>query len=126
MEAHAHLKSRFLLVICCLSVPLAVLGGRNGTAPSRPRVVNIGALFTINSVIGRSARPAIKAAVDDVNSDSSILSGTKLNLIVQDTNCSGFIGTVDGNRLIPLSCFLAYHDLGMSLTIAIDFSIRIY
>nr|GMD30088.1 glutamate receptor 3.4-like isoform X1 [Ipomoea batatas] len=100
MEAHIHLKSRFLLVICCLSVPLAVLGGRNGTAPSRPRVVNIGALFTINSVIGRSARPAIKAAVDDVNSDSSILSGTKLNLIVQDTNCSGFIGTVDALQLM--------------------------
>lgn len=108
MEAHVPLKSRFVLVICCIWMPLAVLGGGgNGTAPSRPRFVNIGALFTINSVIGRSAKPAIKAAVDDVNSDSSILSGTKLNLILQDTNCSGFIGTVDGNRLIALSYFLS-------------------
>ncbi|PHU17580.1 Glutamate receptor 3.4 [Capsicum chinense] len=62
---------------------------------SRPKLVNFGALFTVTSVIGSSAMPAILAAVDDVNADSTVLSGTKLNVILQDTNCSGFIGTID-------------------------------
>ncbi|KAL2474180.1 Glutamate receptor 3.4 [Forsythia ovata] len=73
----------------------------NATALSaRPRVVNVGALFTLNSAIGRSAKPALFAAVDDINSDSSILKGTKLNVILQDTNCSGFIGTVEAMQLM--------------------------
>ena len=59
-------------------------------------VVNVGVLFTHDSVIGRSAQPAILAAMDDVNADNSVLPGTKLNLILHDTNCSGFLGTVEG------------------------------
>lgn len=103
-----------ILLIFCLWAPIQVMGqtqnvtvspssppvGRtgNGTvSASRPRVVNIGALFTHDSVIGRSARPAILAAVDDVNKDSSILKDTKLNVIFHDTNCSGFLGTVESN-----------------------------
>lgn len=75
-----------------------MVGARNGSvSSSRPRSVNIGVLFTTNSVIGRAASPAIAAAVDDVNSDPNILSGTKLNFILHDTNCSGFVGTVEGN-----------------------------
>ncbi|KAF2284962.1 hypothetical protein GH714_033205 [Hevea brasiliensis] len=77
--------------------------GKTGNASAsspRPSVVNIGALFTINSVIGRAAKPAIEAAVDDVNSDSSILQGTKLNLTILDTNCSGFIGTMEALQLV--------------------------
>lgn len=71
--------------------------GSGAGASARPKVVNVGALFTIDSVIGKSVRPAIVAAVDDVNSNTNILHGTKLNLIVHDTNCSGFVGTVEGN-----------------------------
>lgn len=71
--------------------------GAGAGASARPKVVNVGALFTIDSVIGKSVRPAIVAAVDDVNSNTNILHGTKLNLIVHDTNCSGFVGTVEGN-----------------------------
>ncbi|CAL5394244.1 unnamed protein product [Camellia sinensis] len=72
--------------------------GRTGNASvssSKPNVVNIGALYTFNSVIGRSAKPGIEAAVDDVNSNSTVLAGMKLNLILHDTNCSGFLGTVE-------------------------------
>ena len=69
---------------------------KNTTVPSKPNVVRIGAMFTFDSVIGRSAKPAILAAAADVNSDTSILSGIKLELILHDTNCSGFIGTVEG------------------------------
>ncbi|KDP25838.1 hypothetical protein JCGZ_22868 [Jatropha curcas] len=65
-----------------------------------PSVVNIGALFTLDSVIGKAAKPAIVAAVDDVNADSSILPGTKLNLILHDTNCSGFAGTMEALQLV--------------------------
>ncbi|XP_074304463.1 glutamate receptor 3.4-like [Silene latifolia] len=66
----------------------------------RPKSVNIGALFTFNSVIGRALRPAIAAAVDDVNSNSNILNGTRLNLIFHDTNCSGFLGTIEALQLM--------------------------
>lgn len=77
---------------------MEVMGNaRNSSATSvRPKVINIGALFTFNSTIGKSAGPALSAAIRDVNSDSSILNGTKLNLILQDTNCSGFLGTFEG------------------------------
>jgi len=58
--------------------------------------VNVGALFTYDSFIGRAAKPAVKAAMDDVNADQSVLKGIKLNIIFQDSNCSGFIGTMGG------------------------------
>ncbi|XP_071726083.1 glutamate receptor 3.4-like [Rutidosis leptorrhynchoides] len=66
----------------------------------RPKVVNIGALLTVNSVIGRSVKPAIEAAVDDVNADANILGDTQLNLILHDTNCSGFLGTIEALELM--------------------------
>ncbi|KAJ3679388.1 hypothetical protein LUZ60_017399 [Juncus effusus] len=62
--------------------------------------VNLGALFTFNSTIGRAARRAIELAIEDVNSDRTILAGTKLNLIAQDTNCSGFLGTIEAFQLL--------------------------
>ncbi|KAK1281437.1 Glutamate receptor 3.4 [Acorus gramineus] len=65
-----------------------------------PSVVNIGALFTYDSTIGRSAKAAILAAVDDVNADPTVLPGTRLNVIMQDSNCSGFLGTVEALQLI--------------------------
>ncbi|CAH9135761.1 unnamed protein product [Cuscuta epithymum] len=99
MEGQALLKRGVLLLICCLCVPLTILEG-SGNETARPSTVNIGALFTMNSVIGRSAKPAIIAAVVDVNSDPNILRDTKLNLILQDTNCSGFIGTIEALKLM--------------------------
>lgn len=93
----------FLLVLC-LWIPTEVVG-RTGPSPttvnstvssSRPKVVKIGVLFTLNSVIGRSAKPAIKAAIEDVNSNTSILPGIELQIILHDTNCSGFLGTMEG------------------------------
>lgn len=68
----------------------------SSTSSSRPSVANLGTLYTYDSVIGRAAGPAIEAAVDDVNSDPTILPGTRLSLISQNTNCSGFLGTVEG------------------------------
>jgi ionotropic glutamate receptor len=66
----------------------------------RPSSVNVGALFTYDSFIGRAAKPAVKAAMDDVNADQSVLKGIKLNIIFQDSNCSGFIGTMGALQLM--------------------------
>ncbi|KAI4341028.1 hypothetical protein MLD38_025803 [Melastoma candidum] len=78
----------------------ALLDGNSSSPAARPPVVNIGSLFTYNSVIGGSAGPAIRAAVDDVNADPAILAGTKLNLVQHDSNCSGFLGTVEALQLM--------------------------
>ncbi|KAL2328344.1 hypothetical protein Fmac_021771 [Flemingia macrophylla] len=95
-------RTLFLLVFC-LWIPLEVVGRKepslptsvNSTVSSRPKVVKFGALFTMNSVIGRSALPAIMAAVHDVNSSTSILPGIDLQVIPQNTNCSEFLGTME-------------------------------
>lgn len=86
-------------------MPLAIKGETSRTTappPSstrRPSVVNVGALFSVNSVIGRSAKPAIAAAIEDVNSSPTILQETRLNLMWYDANCSGFLGTIEGTFL---------------------------
>ncbi|KAL0723945.1 hypothetical protein Bca4012_038544 [Brassica carinata] len=66
----------------------------------RPSSVNVGALFTYDSFIGRAAKPAFKAAMNDVNADQTVLKGTKLNIVFQDSNCSGFIGTMGALQLM--------------------------
>lgn len=98
MPCPVILRKVVLLFIVSVMVSMEVIvGAKNvSSSPSRPRVVNIGSMFTINSVIGQSTMPAIYAAVDEVNADPNVLKGTKLNLTVKDTNCSGFVGTVDG------------------------------
>ena len=64
---------------------------------TRPSVVNIGAILSLNSSIGKVAKVAIEAAVEDVNSNPAVLKGTKLKLAVQDTKqSSGFLGIVEG------------------------------
>jgi ionotropic glutamate receptor len=67
---------------------------------SRPSVVNIGAIFTFDSSIGKVAKLAMEQAVIDVNSNSSILHSTQLVLHMQTSNCSGFDGMIQG-KLIP-------------------------
>ncbi|ESW28245.1 hypothetical protein PHAVU_003G270800 [Phaseolus vulgaris] len=68
---------------------------------TRPRAVNIGAILSFNSRIGRVAKVAIQAAVDDVNSDATILNGTKLKISMLDTKLStGFLGIIDSFLLM--------------------------
>ncbi|KAI3786345.1 hypothetical protein L1987_39955 [Smallanthus sonchifolius] len=83
-----------------LAVAVAEEGITGNSSSRRPKVVNSGALLTVNSVIGKSVKPAVIAAVDDVNSDTSVLGDTHLNLILHDTNCSGFIGTIEALELM--------------------------
>ncbi|KAA8547009.1 hypothetical protein F0562_003438 [Nyssa sinensis] len=61
---------------------------------SKPGVVNIGAISTVSSINGRVARIAMNAAVEDINSDPSILGGRKLSLSIHDSNYSGFLGII--------------------------------
>ncbi|CAL9093814.1 unnamed protein product [Musa textilis] len=82
---------------------LAGLGGavgEIGDGTTEPGTVNVGALFTFNSTIGRAAMVGIELAIEDVNADSTILAGTRLNVIAQDTNCSGFVGTIEALQLM--------------------------
>lgn len=98
-----------LLLCACLFVSGTVAADQNGNL-TRPAEVRIGALFTFGSVIGMAVRSAIELAVADVNADPTILWGTKLSVLMQDTNCSGFVGTIEGLNLfllvltLPLIC----------------------
>ncbi|GAV86452.1 Lig_chan domain-containing protein/SBP_bac_3 domain-containing protein/ANF_receptor domain-containing protein [Cephalotus follicularis] len=74
--------------------------GYSRNISSRPSVVNIGAIFKYDSAIGRVAKIAIEEAVKDVNSNSSILHGTKLAITMQNSNGSGFIGMVEALRFM--------------------------
>lgn len=87
-----------MILVFCFLVRLGVIGQRQqSSVPLRPSVVNVGALITFNSTIGsRVAQAAIIVATNDVNADSSVLPGTRLNVITQDTNCSGFLGNIGG------------------------------
>ncbi|KAL2331832.1 hypothetical protein Fmac_019413 [Flemingia macrophylla] len=100
-------EGRVLLVLVfCLWIPSQVVEGRtrtnitNSTTSSTPRVLRVGALFTLDSIIGRSAKPALLAAFEDVNANSSVLPGVKLEVVLHDTNCSGFVGTMEALQLM--------------------------
>ncbi|KAJ6723689.1 IONOTROPIC GLUTAMATE RECEPTOR [Salix koriyanagi] len=42
----------------------------------------------------------MEAAVSDINNDIRILNGTKLNLLMDDVNCSVFLGSVGAFQLV--------------------------
>lgn len=98
----AVVRGRLFLLAFCIFVSMELVSARtqNINASPRPSSVNLGALFTFDSIIGRAAKTAIELAVEDINSDSSILLGTRLNLLLRDTNFSGFLGTVEGTTMV--------------------------
>ncbi|KAI6672807.1 hypothetical protein NL676_000713 [Syzygium grande] len=105
-----------LLLVACLWLTRGIIADAAGNSssnssslPSSSKLtaLTIGSLLTRNSTIGKAARPAIQAAIDDVNADSSILAGTELKLLEYDTNCSGFLGTVEALQLMENDVFLA-------------------
>ncbi|KAL4318691.1 hypothetical protein GQ457_18G024090 [Hibiscus cannabinus] len=98
-----------LLSLWFIWFPVGVFCSSGNTSSSslKPKVINIGALVTVNSVIGRAAKPALEAAIDDVNSDPNILNGIELKLVLGDTNCSGFIGTMEALQLMQSEIVVA-------------------
>ncbi|XVE91755.1 hypothetical protein REPUB_Repub01dG0038700 [Reevesia pubescens] len=66
----------------------------------KPAVVNIGAIFTFDSVIGRAAKLAMEAAISDINASPTILNGTHLNLSMSDADCNVFLGSIQAFQAI--------------------------
>lgn len=87
-----RLLGLFLLLVVKLESGMLLAAGVGTNDSTRPRTVNIGAMLTFNSTIGKVAKVAIQAAVDDVNSSSDVLQGTKLNISMQDSDNSEFRG----------------------------------
>jgi ionotropic glutamate receptor len=77
---------------------------------TRHDAVSIGAILSYQTIIGKVAKVAIEAAVEDVNSDPTVLSGTKIKLTMLDSNRSGFLGIVEGKFFVTsLFCFSTCH-----------------
>uniref|UniRef100_A0A5B6ZS34 Glutamate receptor n=1 Tax=Davidia involucrata TaxID=16924 RepID=A0A5B6ZS34_DAVIN len=72
----------------------------NVSTSTRPDVVNIGSILTFDSPVGRVAKVAIEAAIDDVNANPDLLGGTQLKLSMYDSNFSGFLGIVEALRFM--------------------------
>ncbi|XP_010690549.2 glutamate receptor 3.2 [Beta vulgaris subsp. vulgaris] len=71
------------LVVLCIMMFLEDTSGSDK--------VNIGAIFTLGTINGKVSQIAMNAAVDDINSDPSILSGRTLFLDIHDSNYNGFL-----------------------------------
>lgn len=116
MEGRMPMRRTSVFLIFCMFVAMGVIA-QNGNKS----VVNVGALYTFDSYIGRSIGPALHAAIEDVNADSTVLKDWKINLIFQDTNCSGFVGTVEGISFSCLSFLWTFACLDwMSLLLLLD------
>ncbi|KAL1188484.1 Glutamate receptor 3.1 [Cardamine amara subsp. amara] len=61
------------------------------SSSSRPPVIKVGAIFGKNTLFGKTASIAFKAAEEDVNSDPSFLGGSKLRIMMNDAKRSGFL-----------------------------------
>ncbi|PWA84556.1 glutamate receptor 2 [Artemisia annua] len=62
---------------------------------SRSNIVDIGSIVTPETINGRVSTIAMKAAVDDVNSDPTILQGKELRLNIHEANFTGFFSIID-------------------------------
>ncbi|XP_071708595.1 glutamate receptor 3.6-like [Rutidosis leptorrhynchoides] len=75
--------------------------GLNDTSvSSRPHIVNIASVLTFDSIIGKVAKIALQEAIKDVNSDPTILKGTKLNLTLHDSNFSAFLSMMEAIQVM--------------------------
>uniref|UniRef100_A0A2P2IQI1 Glutamate receptor n=1 Tax=Rhizophora mucronata TaxID=61149 RepID=A0A2P2IQI1_RHIMU len=87
----------FLLLIFGIGL---LASGYAKNVTTRPAVVTIGAIFSFDSTIGRVAKIAIEEAIKDVNANTSILQGTKLEIKMQNSNCSGFVAMVEALKFM--------------------------
>ena len=95
-----------LLVLVVDFGGLYTQGLNNTNVSTRPEVVNIASILTFDSTIGKVAKIALQAAIQDVNSDPTILSGTKLKLTLHDANYSGFRSIMEGKFFLNICLFL--------------------
>ena len=104
-------------IVCLLVMVMVLYNGlaSNGVSTNvsnsaRPSVINIGSIFSFDSIVGRVAKVAIEAAIRDVNSDPNVLRGSILNITMQDSNYSGFLGIIEG-----MSCLVSFSQLLITL-----------
>lgn len=83
------------LAIVVVQNQLRSCGAVSTNNSSRPDIVNVGAIFSFKTIIGKAGKVGVEAAEEDINADPSILHGTKLQIKLQDTNYSGFLGIVE-------------------------------
>ncbi|XP_076941481.1 glutamate receptor 3.7-like [Bidens hawaiensis] len=79
---------------------LLLIVNSTGAYSKPPAFVNVGALFSFDSVIGKAAKAAMERAVIDVNKDSRILNGTQMRLIMEDSNCSVFKSSIGAFQML--------------------------
>ncbi|XP_056698873.1 glutamate receptor 3.2-like isoform X2 [Spinacia oleracea] len=82
------------LVVLCSTMFLEHTSGSD--------TVNIGAIFTLGTVNGKVSEIGMKAAVDDINSDPSILGGHTLSLHIQDSNYNGFLSIMGALQFMEM------------------------
>ncbi|WZZ09413.1 hypothetical protein YC2023_095334 [Brassica napus] len=87
-------KANMSCVLVLLSFIVLSGDGIISEGASRPHVVNVGAIFGLNTLHGKVANIAMKAAEDDVNSDPSFLGGSKLRILMNDAKRSGFLSII--------------------------------
>lgn len=70
--------------------------------------MNIGSILRFNNTIGGVSVVAVHAALEDINSDPTVLNGTTLQVDMRDTNCDDvFLGMIEGRLgVISLSFVL--------------------
>lgn len=73
---------------------------------TRPGFVNLGAILSFKSINGKVAKVAIEAAIEGVNSDPTVLAGTKIRFTMQDSNYNRFLGIVESKLFIITLVFL--------------------
>ncbi|KAH7557354.1 hypothetical protein JRO89_XS11G0130300 [Xanthoceras sorbifolium] len=89
------MKIFWLMVLIIFYKELFLHGIISAHASTITKVINIGAVLSFETNIGKVAKVAIEAAIKDVNSDSTTLVGTKLNVAMQDSNQSGILAIAE-------------------------------
>ncbi|KAL7588788.1 hypothetical protein Lser_V15G39739 [Lactuca serriola] len=97
---------------------------RNASFPSRPEVVKIGSILTFDSIIGKAAKIALEAAVEDVNSDPTVLNGTKLELTIHDSNSSGLVSIMEALHFMESESVALIGPESSSLTHTISYVVK--
>ncbi|XP_059072638.1 glutamate receptor 3.3 isoform X2 [Cryptomeria japonica] len=67
---------------------------------SHPLMINVGALLSLNSTIGRISKIALEFAVQRINQEQKILRGTNILLKIMDYNCNTLQGVTAAMKLL--------------------------
>ncbi|KAJ0612735.1 putative periplasmic binding protein-like I [Helianthus annuus] len=87
---------------------------------SKRDTVNIGAIINVNTVSGKVLTIAMKAAVDDVNSDPNVLPGKRLSLSIHDANHNSFLGIIGALKYMNADIVAVIGPYGSTLAHALS------